>query len=82
MSTITIPMPKIDQTMEEGTLVEWLVEPADVVAAEDAIAVVQTDKVDVEVETYAAGRVLRLLVEPGAVVPVGTPICELEVSDP
>jgi pyruvate dehydrogenase E2 component (dihydrolipoamide acetyltransferase) len=80
MSTITIPMPKIDQTMEEGTLVEWLVEPADDVAAEDAIAIVQTDKVDVEVETYAAGRVLRLLVEPGATVPVGTPICELEVE--
>lgn len=80
MSTITIPMPKIDQTMEEGTLVEWLVEPADVVVAEDAIAIVQTDKVDVEVETYAAGRVLRLLVEPGDVVAVGTPICELEVE--
>jgi pyruvate dehydrogenase E2 component (dihydrolipoamide acetyltransferase) len=80
MSTFTVPMPKIDQTMEEGTLVEWLVAPADTVAAEDAIAVVQTDKVDVEVETYAAGRVLRLLVQPGDVVAVGTPICELEAD--
>jgi pyruvate dehydrogenase E2 component (dihydrolipoamide acetyltransferase) len=81
MSLITIPMPKVDQTMEEGTLLEWLVGVGDEVAVEEAIAVIQTDKVDIEVETYASGRVARLLVEPGTAVPVGTPLCEVEVTD-
>lgn len=81
MSLITIPMPKVDQMMEEGTLLEWLVGIGDEVAVEDAIAVIQTDKVDIEVETYAAGRIARLLVKPGTSVPVGTPLCEVEVAE-
>jgi pyruvate dehydrogenase E2 component (dihydrolipoamide acetyltransferase) len=81
MSVVTIPMPKVDQTMEEGTLLEWTVEVGDVLSAEDVIAVVQTDKVDVDVETFAAGRVTRLLVDPGATIAVGTPILELETDE-
>jgi pyruvate/2-oxoglutarate dehydrogenase complex dihydrolipoamide acyltransferase (E2) component len=82
MSVVAIPMPKVDQTMEEGTLLEWLVAVGDEVAVEDVVAVIQTDKVDMEVETYAAGRITALLVEPGVTVAVGTPLCELEVVAP
>jgi pyruvate/2-oxoglutarate dehydrogenase complex dihydrolipoamide acyltransferase (E2) component len=82
MSVVTIPMPKVDQTMEEGTLLEWVVAVGDEVGVEDVVAVIQTDKVDMEVETFAAGRIAALLVEPGATVAVGTPLCELEVSEP
>lgn len=81
MSKVTIPMPKVDQTMEEGVLVEWSVAVGAVVQVEDVLAIIETDKVEVEVETHTAGVVTALLVDAGEAVPVGTPICELEVQE-
>jgi pyruvate dehydrogenase E2 component (dihydrolipoamide acetyltransferase) len=81
MAIVPIPMPKVDQAMEEGTLVEWTVQVGDVLAREDVVAVIETDKVEVEVETFVGGTVARLVVEPGAVVPVGATICEVESDE-
>jgi pyruvate dehydrogenase E2 component (dihydrolipoamide acetyltransferase) len=81
VAIVPVPMPKVDQAMEEGTLVEWVVKPGDHVAREDVLALIETEKVEVEVETFVAGTVARLLVEPGEVVPVGTPICEIESEE-
>lgn len=81
MAIVPIPMPKVDQTMEEGTLAEWLVAVGDEVAREDPVAAIETDKVEVEVETFVSGTVVRLLAQPGDVVAVGTPICEVESDD-
>jgi pyruvate dehydrogenase E2 component (dihydrolipoamide acetyltransferase) len=50
----------------------WLTQPGETVARGDIIAVVHTDKADVEVEVFTSGVLERVLVEPGAEVPVGT----------
>jgi pyruvate dehydrogenase E2 component (dihydrolipoamide acetyltransferase) len=65
-------MPALGADMDEGTLLEWLVKPGDQVRKGDVIAVVDTDKAAIEVESFASGIVERLIVGPGERVPVGT----------
>ena len=65
-------MPTLGADMSVGTLMTWLKQPGETVARGDIIAVVHTDKADVEVEVFTNGVLDRVLVEPGAEVPVGT----------
>jgi pyruvate dehydrogenase E2 component (dihydrolipoamide acetyltransferase) len=74
-------MPSLGADMDEGTLLEWLVKPGDSVHKGDIVAVVDTAKAAVEVESFVEGVVGRLLVEPGTVVPVGTALATLESTD-
>ena len=67
-------MPSLGADMEAGALVEWLVKPGDVVKRGDIVAVVETQKGAIEIEIFDAGTVEQLLVQPGATVPVGTPL--------
>lgn len=71
MAQIPLTMPKMSMTMEEGTITEWQVAVGDRIAKGDVAAVVMTDKVDMEVESPAAGLVEELLHGEGDVVPVG-----------
>jgi pyruvate dehydrogenase E2 component (dihydrolipoamide acetyltransferase) len=70
----TFTMPTLGADMSAGTLKQWLRKPGEAVARGDIIAVVETDKADVEVEVFSGGVIDRLLVEPGTSVPVGTPL--------
>ena len=65
-------MPALGADMSAGTLAAWLKQPGDAVTRGDIIAVVHTDKADVEVEVFTSGVIEELLVEPGTEVPVGT----------
>ncbi|MFF7647558.1 2-oxo acid dehydrogenase subunit E2 [Streptomyces canus] len=67
-------MPSLGADMDEGTLLEWLVQPGDPVRKGDPVAVVETAKSTIEVECFETGTMAELLVEPGATVPVGTPL--------
>lgn len=67
-------MPALGADMSAGRLIAWRKQPGDVVARGDIIAEVHTDKADIEVEVFTTGVIERLLVEPGANVPVGTPL--------
>ncbi|MFI7293675.1 2-oxo acid dehydrogenase subunit E2 [Streptomyces sp. NPDC050121] len=67
-------MPSLGADMDEGTLLEWLVGPGDLVHKGDPVAVVETAKSTIEVECFETGTMTKLLVEPGATVPVGTPL--------
>jgi pyruvate dehydrogenase E2 component (dihydrolipoamide acetyltransferase) len=71
-------MPSLGADMEEGTLLEWLVHPGDTVHKGDIVAVVDTAKAAIEVETFLSGVVSELLVDPGTVVPVGGPLATIE----
>jgi len=71
-------MPSLGADMDEGKLVEWLVEPGDRVARGDLVAVVETSKAAVEVEVWEEGVVAELCVAPGTTVPVGTVLARLE----
>jgi pyruvate dehydrogenase E2 component (dihydrolipoyllysine-residue acetyltransferase) len=70
-------MPSLGADMDEGTLLEWLVRPGETVRKGDVMAVVETAKSTIEVESFHTGTVERLLVEPGTTVPVGTPLAHL-----
>ena len=65
-------MPSLGSDMEAGTLVEWLIKPGDTVKRGDIVAVVETQKGAIEVETFEAGVVEQILVPVGEKVPVGT----------
>jgi pyruvate dehydrogenase E2 component (dihydrolipoamide acetyltransferase) len=67
-------MPILGADMSAGTLKEWLRRPGDSIERGGIIAVVETDKADVEVEVFSGGVIERFLVEPGTAVPVGTPL--------
>jgi len=71
-------MPSLGADMDEGTLLEWLVAPGDRVHRGDIVAVVDTEKSDIEVEVFEDGVVGELLVDPGELVPVGTPLARIE----
>jgi pyruvate dehydrogenase E2 component (dihydrolipoamide acetyltransferase) len=70
-------MPSLGADMDAGTLAEWLVQEGDTVHRGDPIAVVDTEKSAIEVESFDDGVVERFLVEPGTRVPVGTPLARL-----
>ena len=70
-------MPSLGADMETGTLLEWRVAPGDVVHRGDIVALVDTDKAEIEVEIFCDGVIEALLVEPGRKVPVGTLLARL-----
>jgi pyruvate dehydrogenase E2 component (dihydrolipoyllysine-residue acetyltransferase) len=65
-------MPVLGADMEEGTVLEWLVKPGDEVHKGDVIAVIDTAKSAIEVESFASGTIDELVVDVGVTVPVGT----------
>jgi pyruvate dehydrogenase E2 component (dihydrolipoamide acetyltransferase) len=76
-----ITMPKLGFDMAEGTLVEWSKSVGDNVAEGDVIALIETDKANVEVTSFKSGVLRALLVEAGAAVPVGQPIAVIGSAD-
>ncbi len=70
-------MPSLGADMEEGTVVEWFVQPGDTVARGDIVATIDTDKAEIDVEIWQGGVIEALLVEVGRKVPVGTPLATL-----
>jgi 2-oxoglutarate dehydrogenase dihydrolipoamide succinyltransferase (E2 component) len=75
-----IVMPQMGVSVAEGTIVEWSKRPGDWVERDETVCLVTTDKVDVEIPSPAAGRLSKILVEPGETVDVGTPLAELDAG--
>src|SRR6202158_6360920 len=71
-----VNMPKLSDTMEEGTIVEWKKKTGDEVKQGDVLAEVESDKAtfDLEAET---GGVLSILVEQGVPAKIGAPIARI-----
>ena len=65
-------LPDLGEGLTEGEVARWLVQEGQEVAEDDPLVEIQTDKTTVEVPSPAAGKVARILVAEGAVVPVGT----------
>ncbi len=77
----TITMPKLGFDMQEGTLVRWVKNEGENINKGDVLAEIETDKATVEVESSASGIVRRLLVDQGAVVPIGAAIAVIGAKD-
>lgn len=74
---VEIPMPRLSQTTDEVRLIRWLVAVGDSVRKGQALCEVENDKTTMEVESFAAGTVLRLEGEPDALIAAGTLIAVL-----
>lgn len=69
-------MPSLGADMDEGTVVEWRIAPGDQVRRGDIVAVVDTAKAAIEIESFEDATVLEVLVTPGTRVPVGTVLAQ------
>ena len=81
LSRITLPMPRLGETMEEGVIAEWLVAPGQSFKRGDPLLEVETDKTMVEYPALGDGTLAETLVTAGDVVEVGTPIAIIESTD-
>jgi len=64
--------PKLGQTMEEGAIVQWLKQEGDPVVKGDILFEIETDKANLEVESFFEGVLLKIYVREGVTVPVNT----------
>ncbi|HEX5980426.1 MAG TPA: dihydrolipoamide acetyltransferase family protein [Thermoleophilaceae bacterium] len=74
-------MPSLGADMDSGVLLEWRVKPGDRVKRGDIVAVVDTQKAEIEIEVFDDGVVAELLVPEGERVPVGTPIARIGAGE-
>jgi len=72
-----IRIPKLGVAMTEGTVVQWLVEDGAAVGAGEPLYVLETDKVENEIESPTTG-VIRIVGTPGEVYDVGTLIATID----
>jgi len=68
---VTITMPRLSDTMEEGTLVKWHVGVEDQVSSGQHLADVETDKATMELQAFDEGTVAKMPIDEGQTVPVG-----------
>lgn len=69
-----ITMPRLSDTMEEGTLSRWLIKPGDEVHRGDVIAEIETDKATMDLEAYDSGVLEKILLNEGETAPIGATI--------
>lgn len=81
MSKFDLKMPKMGESITEGTIINWLVNEGDTFEEGDIILEVATDKVDNEVPAPTSGTLVKTLFQAKDVVPVGEVIAVLEVSE-
>ncbi|WP_400242260.1 dihydrolipoamide acetyltransferase family protein [Niallia sp. JL1B1071] len=75
-----ITMPKLGESVTEGTISNWLVAVGDVVNKYDPLAEVMTDKVNAEIPSSFSGKIKELIAEEGQTLDVGEVICTIEVE--
>ena len=80
MSTFEIKMPKLGESITEGTIVSWSVKVGDAVQEDDVLFEVSTAKVSAEIPSPVAGKVLELLFAEGDTVAVGTAVALIQLE--
>lgn len=74
-------MPALSSTMSEGKIVSWQKAPGDWVEKGETVVVVESDKADMDVESFFAGYLATIIVEAGDVAPVGSTIALLAETE-
>jgi len=77
---VDVTMPNLSYDMTEGTVAAWLKSVGDQVERGEPIAEIETDKTTVEMEAMASGRLVEIVADAGATVPVGAVIAALETD--
>ncbi|RMC37965.1 alpha/beta fold hydrolase [Paracoccus alkanivorans] len=78
--TVTLTMPRLGETMEEGTVASWLIEPGQRFKRGDALVEFETDKTAVEYPALGPGLLVEVLAQPGDVVQLGAPIARIDLE--
>lgn len=76
-----VVLARLGETVDEVVVLEWLVDEGDPVTAGDTLMRVETDKIDVDVESPYTGVVVERLVAEDDEVRTGSALCRIEVSD-
>ncbi|HEU5316624.1 MAG TPA: dihydrolipoamide acetyltransferase family protein [Chloroflexota bacterium] len=69
-----IVMPRLSDTMSEGTIARWLKKEGDPVKTGEALFEVETDKATLELQSYHDGTLVKILRGDGSTAPIGTPV--------
>lgn len=78
---ITVIVPKAGGvTSTKATVVKWLKSEGDTVRPGDPLVELETEKVSYELESPAEGRLMKVLAREAAEVPVGDPLCHIDLS--
>ncbi len=80
MALVEMVMPKMGESIMEGTVLSWLKKVGDSIEADESVLEVATDKVDTEVPSIHAGILKEILAKEGEVVSVGNPIAIIETD--
>lgn len=80
MALVEMVMPKMGESIMEGTILSWLKQEGEEIEADESVLEVATDKVDTEVPATHGGILKEILVQEGDVVPVGAPIAKIETE--
>ena len=77
--SIDIKIPSVGESVQEAVLAEWFKKDGDTVQKDEALLVIETDKVTLEVVAEAGG-VLKILIEDGETVAIGTVVGQIETA--
>lgn len=80
MATFEIKMPKLGESVTEGTIISWSVKTSDQVNEDDVLFEVSTAKVSAEIPSPVAGKVLKILFGEGDTVAVGTTVAIIQLE--
>jgi pyruvate dehydrogenase E2 component (dihydrolipoyllysine-residue acetyltransferase) len=72
-----VTMPRLSDTMEEGTIASWLKKPGDQVSKGDVLAQIETDKATMDLTAFEAGTLQEILAPEGSTVAIGKPVARI-----
>ncbi len=76
-----VPMPEVGEDVGDVMVAAWMKQAGDQIARGDVIAELQTEKVNMEIESPYTGTIAEILVQEGESVPVGTPIARIAATE-
>src|SRR5438132_7298361 len=75
-------MPRLSDTMEEGTIATWLKKPGEQIGKGEVIAQIETDKATMDLTAFEAGTLQEILAPEGTTVAIGQPVARLGNGKP
>ncbi|UCD46271.1 MAG: 2-oxo acid dehydrogenase subunit E2 [Deltaproteobacteria bacterium] len=77
---VDVVMPQLGESVVEGVVVKWLVKVGDTVGRDQPLLEISTDKVDAEIPSPEAGRIVEILAKEGDTVPIQEILCRIETE--
>ena len=81
MPIVDLVLPKLGESIMEATILKWHKSVGDIIQLDETLLDIATDKVDSEIPSTVEGKVIEILYEPNAVVPIGTVIARIECDE-